>query len=151
MIKIVLLSLLIVLKIGLFAQNDIVIVKLRLDDINKIVFCIDGLLIEGNSEKYDYFNLKPYHLRVTDINFVDKVFRDKYNYYGDRRSYYIEDIKCITVINDTSFILPDKYKETLINYKIENIDTIYTLKRFEAIKKYGFRKGKNGALIIKTK
>jgi len=141
----------IILKIGLFAQNDIIIVKTGLDDINNIIFCIDGLLIEGNSEKYKYFNSKPYHFRVTDINSVNKVFRDKYHYYGDTRFYYIEDIKCITIINDTTFIFPDKYKETLKYYKAENIDTIYTLNRSEAIRKYGWLKGKNGALIIKTK
>jgi len=110
---------------------------------------IDGLLINGIN--FSEIGFKTYHIKRVLGIYMNEKNRKKYSYYKKEPYYSGFKLRCTTIINDTTFIFPDKYKEILINYETENIDTIYTLNRSEAIRKYGWLKGKNGALIIKTK
>ena len=114
-----------------------------------VVFSVDGLIMEG--ERYLKTGLKKYQINTVKIDYVNDTFVKEYNYKGSKPVFCEEKLKCITVLNDTIFLFPSEQKKILFSLKETDIDTIFTVKRLAAIKKYGLNKGKNGALIIKTK
>ena len=115
------------------------------------VYSLYGLLIDGKI-MCDFFSKNSIKRHTKKIYLIDKSIINKYPYFNFKnyKSLHEEEIKSLIVLNNKLLYCNEK-KSILHKYKKEDIIEFYFVKRFDAIKKFGWKYGKNGALIINTK
>ena len=115
------------------------------------VYSLHDLLMDGKF-MCDFFSKNPVKERIKGVYLIDKSIINKYPYYNFKnyKGLYEIEIKSLIVLNN-ELLYNNEKKHILHNYKKEDIIGFYFVKRFEAIKKFGWKYGRKGALIINTK
>ena len=150
--KINLILLLLSINIVTSAQNytsSIDTLQMRADRSDEIIYSYQGLLIEN--VKY-LGSLKTYQFDIKNVLLVSKDAKKKYSNYNFKNYRFVYEIEiyALVVLND-KLLKTQKKKDELAKYKQSDIKKIYSIGRLKARRKYGWKIGRKGALIIKTK
>ncbi len=150
--KIILIILIIFMSIYSNSQNDsIMFGSVHASKCSEIVYSIYDLLIDGEF-MCDFFSNNPIKSSIKDIHLINESIIENHSYFDFKKYNGIYEIEIYSLIVLNNKILTNlDAKNTLCKYREQDITEFYFTKRLRAIRKFGWKHGRKGALIINTK